>query len=340
MTDAPVDVSVLIPVFNEEAYLERATAAMLDQTYEGSVEYLFIDGRSTDASRAMLDELAARDPRVIVLDNPARSTPNALNIGLRRARGTFVARMDAHTYYSPDYLAIGVERMLRGGAVSVSGPMIATPAGGWSPVVALALNMTFGTGGATFRHTRDAEFEVDTGFLGVWYRDTLVEHGGWNEEWPIDQDFELAVRLRQAGGKLLCVPAMAAAYIPRDTLRGLMKQYWRYGYYRTKTALRHPSSMRRSQAAPPAIATTAALAVVAPRYVRLAARAGLGAWLLATSRASLRARAQGAPVRDAAALPIVFAIMHFTYGFGFLAGCVRMGVPFEALRGLARKRDG
>lgn len=338
MTDGHVDVSVLIPVYNEEAHLERAAAAMLDQTFDGVVEYIFADGRSTDRSRQILEGLAARDARVHVLDNPARRTPNALNIALEHARGELVARMDAHTYYPRDYLAIGAERLRRGGAVNVSGPQIATPADGWSRIVALALNTAFGTGGASFRHNREREFEVDTGFAGLWYRTTLTDQGGWDEAWPIDQDFELATRLRNDGGVLLCVPAMAAAYIPRDTVKGLAKQYWRYGYYRTKTALRHPSSMRRSHAAPPALALTALAAVAAPRRMRFAARVGLGAWSAATVRTCLRARRDGAPLADAARMPVVFAVMHLTYGYGFLAGCLRMGVPFAALRGLLRRR--
>jgi succinoglycan biosynthesis protein ExoA len=339
MTSSPVDVSVLIPVYNEESHLERAAAAMLQQTFEGRVEYIFVDGRSTDRSREILDDLARRSPHVKVLDNPARRTPNALNIALGHARGEFVARMDAHTYYPPDYLRIGVERLHQGGAVNVSGPQIATPAGGWSRGVALALNTTFGTGGASFRYNRDSEFEVDTGFAGVWYRRTLIEQGGWDEDWPVDEDFELATRLRNDGGVLVCVPAMAAAYIPRDTLKGLAKQYWRYGYYRTKTALRHPLSMRRSHALPPALALTAVFAVAAPHSVRLTARLGLSAWTAGTVRACVRARREGASAADAARMAIVFAVMHFTYGYGFLFGCLRMGLPLAALRGLLGRRS-
>ena len=109
-----VDVSVLVPVLNEEAHIRAAADAMLAQRFNGRIEFLFIDGGSRDRSRAILTEAAARDPRVRVLDNPARRTPQALNIGLRAARGTYVARMDAHTHYPPHYLAMGAERLARG----------------------------------------------------------------------------------------------------------------------------------------------------------------------------------------------------------------------------------
>ena len=65
----------------------------------------------------------------------------------------------------------------------------------------------------------EREFEVDTGFTGVWARETLRRHGGWDEGWPVDQDFELAARIRAEGGRIVCVPEMAADYIPRNSLR-------------------------------------------------------------------------------------------------------------------------
>lgn len=329
-------VSVLVPVLNEEEHLRDAAARMRAQRYEGDVELLFIDGGSNDSSRAILEGLAAEDARIRVLDNPARRTPHALNIGLRAARGDVIARMDAHTHYPEDYLAVGVSRLLRGDAISVSGPQIAVGRGTWSRRVALALETPMGVGQARFRLGADAEFDVDTGFTGLWLRSTLEAHGGWDEEWLIDQDHELAVRLSAAGGRHVCVPAMAAEYIPRDSLRRLARQYWWYGYYKVKTVRRHPDSMRPSHLLPPGVAATAVAAVAAPRPVRRLARLGLGFYLAAIGQASLRTRGR-APAADVATLPAVFATMHLSYGFGALWGCRRMGVPAAAVGSVARR---
>jgi len=106
-----VDVSVLTPVLDEERDLDGVIANMLAQRFDGGVEFLFIDGGSTDRSADILEAWRQRDGRVRVLRNPARWTPHALNIGLRGARGEFVARMDAHTHYPETYLARGVERL-------------------------------------------------------------------------------------------------------------------------------------------------------------------------------------------------------------------------------------
>jgi succinoglycan biosynthesis protein ExoA len=332
-----VDVSVLIPVRNEAPLLREVADAMRAQRFDGSFELLFVDGRSEDGSRAILDALAAEDPRVRVLDNPARRTPQALNVALRAARGRVIARMDAHTRYPADYLALGVERLERGDVDWVSGPQLAEGEGPWSRRVALALSSRLGTGGADFRHGAEEEFEVDSGFTGMWLRETLERHGGWDDEWLNDQDFELAARIRKAGGRIVCVPAMAAGYIPRDSLRRLAEQYHRYGFYRVKTSLRHPESLRRSHVLAPGLVIALAAAAVAPRMLRRVARGGVAAYAtaIAASTAGELRRAGGVDdVVDAAALPLVFATMHASWGVGFLRGCATLGVPWRALAGL------
>jgi succinoglycan biosynthesis protein ExoA len=328
-----VDVSVLIPVRDEEAVIRDVARAMLAQRFDGSIEFLFVDGRSQDATLQILRELAAADPRVRVLDNPARRTPQALNLALRAARGQVIARMDAHTRYPLDYLARGVERLRAGGVEWVSGPQLAEGDGRWSRRVALALSTRLGTGGASFRHGADAEFEVDSGFTGLWWRDTLERHGGWDEEWLNDQDFELAARIRKAGGTIVCVPAMAAEYIVRDSLGALARQYHRYGFYRVKTSLRHPESLRRSHVLAPGLVLTIVAAAAAPSPLRRPARAGVAAYAMAVVGVSARA-ARSAPMADAVALPAVFATMHLAWGAGFLRGCAVLGVPLRALASL------
>lgn len=334
MAQGAVDVSVLVPVLNEQQHLRDAVQGMLSQEFDGTVEFLFIDGGSVDGSPAILAELAELDSRVRVLENPLRRTPHALNVGLAHARGEFIARMDAHTVYPRRYLADGVHRLRAGDVASVSGPQIAVGATPGSRRVALALRTSLGTGGAGFRRAMDGETEVDTGFTGVWRRSTLERHGGWDEEFVNDQDMELAARIRKAGGRIVCIPEMAASYIPRDTLAALARQYLRYGRYRVKTAQRHPQSLRRSQLLPPALLLTAATATVAPAGpLRRLARAGIGAYFAALLASSARAASEDGSA-DAAALPAVWATMHVSYGIGFLAGCAQFGPPTAGIKRL------
>jgi succinoglycan biosynthesis protein ExoA len=327
-------VSVLIPVLNEERHIRETVAAMLAQRFDGSFELLFADGRSEDRTREILEELAADDVRIRVFDNPRRGTASGLNVCLREAHGEYVARMDAHTYYGDRYLAAGVERLQRGDTEWVSGPQVPQPVGRVSRAVSLALASRLGRGGSRkWDEDVDAaeERELDTGvFGGVWRRDRVLAAGGWDERWPINQDSELASRFLLDGERLICLPEMAAQYVPRDSLKGLWRQYYRYGLYRARTFRRHPQSMRRSHLMPSGLALTTLFALIAPRPLRVAARLALSAYLLAVAgTAAAAARDDGR--EDAATMLVVLPTMHLAWGVGSLAGMARFGVPVGAV---------
>ncbi|HEX8075588.1 MAG TPA: glycosyltransferase family 2 protein [Thermoleophilaceae bacterium] len=332
-----VDASVLVPVLNEERYIRDTVAAMQAQRFDGEVEFLFMDGRSEDRTKAILEELSRADQRIRVFDNPGRSSTAGLNVGLRNARGDYIVRMDAHTFYPEDYIARGVERLRRGDVVWVAGPQVPYGTDAWSRRVALALGSRLGTGGSARWGTGadDGERDLDTGvFAGMWHRETVERHGGWDEDWPINQDSELAARILRDGGRIVSIPELAARYVPRNSLRGLARQYWRYGNYRARTASRHPDSLSVRQLFAPALALAVVGSVAAPRPLRGLARAGVGAYAVAIAADSARVLPE-AGARDAAALPAVFVVMHGAWGFGFLAGSVRFGPPVAALARVA-----
>jgi glycosyltransferase involved in cell wall biosynthesis len=314
------EVSVLVPVRNGMAHLAEATAAMSAQRVSGDAEFLMIDGGSTDGSRAFLADLCARDPRFVLLENPGRTTPRALNIGLADARGEFVARMDAHSRYPDDYLSQGIERLRRGDVQAVHGPVLPVGTSGWSRRIACALLTPLGSGGAD-KHDLDHERPVLSGFTGVWGADTLRALGGWDEGWPVNQDVELAARLHRAGGTAVSIPSMVANYRPRSSLRALAHQYARYGHYRAKSAVRHPATRRRAHLVCPGLVLTAA-AAVAPSPLQLPAWLVLGAYGAGVAATSARAP-MGAS--DRLALPAVFVTMHGAWGLGYLSGLARFG---------------
>ena len=189
--------STLTPVLNEEREIRGAVAALQAQDLAGETEFIFIDGRSTDRTRAILEELAGGDGRIGILDNPARHTAAGLNIGLRAARGEYVARIDAHARYPRSYLSRGIDRLRQGDVDWVSGPQIPVGTDAWSRRIALALGTSFATGGSNrwrgdAAHHGGGEIELETGvFVGMWRRTTLERHGGWDEGWPINQDSEM-----------------------------------------------------------------------------------------------------------------------------------------------------
>jgi len=339
-----VDISVLVPVLNEERHIRETVAAMQAQRFDGTMELLYADGRSEDRTREILLELAEHDPRIHVLDNPRRGTASALNVCLREARGEFIARMDAHTYYGDRYLAAGVERLGRGDTDWVSGPAVPKPTGLVSRAVALALASWLGRGGSR-KWDEDGESagerELDTGvFGGVWHRSTVVDVGGWDERWPINQDSEMASRFLARGARLVCLPEMVGYYVPRNSLPKLARQYFRYGFYRARTFRRHPQSLRRSHVIAPVLAATLVGTVAGPRNIRLAARACIGAYLLAVLATGTSTAARARKPAEGAMLVAVLPAMHLGWGFGTLAGVARFGPPMAALARVLGFSDG
>ena len=334
----PVTVSTLTPVLNEERHIRGTVAALQAQEFDGTAEFIFIDGGSSDLTRTILLELAREDERIRVLDNPRRQTASGLNVGLRAARGEYVARIDGHTRYPAHYLNTAVERLRRGDVHWVAGPQIPVGTDAWSRRVATALGTRLATGGSN-RWQRDVaehrgdEVELGTGvFTGVWRRATLDRASGWDEGWPVNQDSEMASRFLRQGARIVSLPALGADYTPRNSLRALARQYRRYGMYRAKTTLRHPWTVRPPHVVLPLVATAAVAAVAAPGRARPLARAAVGVYGARVATESARASTSA---REALALSLVFGTMHMTWGAGFVEGLVRFARPSSRRLALA-----
>jgi succinoglycan biosynthesis protein ExoA len=328
--------SVLVPVLNEQAQIESTVSAMAAQEFPGEVEFLFVDGGSTDGTFETLARLAERDERIRLFSNPGGNTAGNLNVALGHARGRWVARMDAHTRYPSTYLRDGVERLQAGGTPWVSGLAVPRGHNALSRAVALALGSPLGRGGSrkwAATAGGGAEYELDSGvFGGAWERGTLLEYGGWDENWPRNQDSEMAGRFLASGQRLVLLSSMAAEYVPRDRLRALARQYFDYGRYRTRTAARHPATMRRSHLLAPGVVASAGTAVAGPwRPLRRLARAGLVAYGVVIAAATAKSRGGARTPAEAALVAPVLITMHFAHGAGAWSEAVRGRLPAAAL---------
>lgn len=337
MTALP-PVSIVVAVLDEARFIERTAAGVAAQDYAGELEILFVDGGSRDGTLEHLEALARGDPRVRVLRNPRRTQVAALNTGLRAAAGDVIVQMDAHTFYPPAYVTNAVARLVRDDAGWISGPPVPRGVDPGSRCVATALGSRFATGGADKWRSRadGGELKLDTGvFGGAWWKATLEELGGWDERWIVNHDAELTARHIGAGGRIVCLPELAAEYVPRSSLSGLWRQYRGYGYYRVATCKRHPDSMRPSHVVSIVPAATA-LAALLPGPLGRLARAGLAGYAAAALAVSARLSRLDRP-RETLTLPFVFGAIHFSWGFGFIAGCRAFGVPWAAFGSVRRR---
>jgi len=320
-------VTVIMPIRNEAAFIERSLGAVLGQDYPADrLEVLVADGRSTDATREIVAALGRSRPdiRVEVVDNPGGIVPGGMNAAIARATGEVVVRVDGHTLIEPDYVRRSVAALARTGAECVGGRMDPVSESAFGRAVALATSSPFGVGGARFHYSPREEW-VDTVYMGAWRRDLLVRLGGFDEEMVRNQDDELSYRIREGGGRILLDPTIRSLYHPRTTLRTLWRQYFQYGYWKVRVMQKHPLQMRPRQFAPPAFAAALGGGLLVSLFLA-AARLPLAALLAAYASSNLVASAWTARRGDAAAaawLPLVFVTLHLSYGAGFLVGLLR-----------------
>jgi cellulose synthase/poly-beta-1,6-N-acetylglucosamine synthase-like glycosyltransferase len=255
------------------------------------------------------------------VDNPQKTTPCGLNAAIRAARGEIIARIDAHTQYAPDYLRHCVEVLQETGADDVGGPWIARGRTYLQRCIAAAFNSAFAVGGAR-GHRSSYEGPIDTVYLGCWRREILERIGLFDEEFVRNQDGELCFRLLRAGGRIWQSPRIRSWYSPRDSLVGLFRQYFQYGYWKIRVIRKHRSLAAWRHLVPGAfVASVVVLGALAPFFVSaiVALAAVLGAYLTAVTLASLKTAASSG-WGMLPALPLVFASYHIGYGLGFVFG--------------------
>jgi succinoglycan biosynthesis protein ExoA len=125
MSVEPVEVSVIMPVINEERHLRDSVERILAQDYPGSLEVVIAVGPSRDHTRMIADGLASEHPNVYVVDNPTGKTPSGLNAAMSRSTGGIVVRVDGHAMIPTDYVSTGVKVLNETGADNVGGIMAA-----------------------------------------------------------------------------------------------------------------------------------------------------------------------------------------------------------------------
>ena len=318
-------VSIIMPVRNEAASIVPCLQAVLAQDYPADAfEVIIADGMSDDGTHEKLLELAARDGRVRLIDNPQRFVSPGLNAALRVARGDILIRMDAHTEYAPDYVRQCVEVLQETGAANVGGAWRATGRSYWQKAIALAFQSPFSSGGAG-SHAVDYEGEVDAVYLGCWRKATLEQVGGFDEALVRNQDDELSLRLVRAGAKLWQSPRIRSWYYPRASLRVLFNQYAQYGYWKVRVIQKHklPASIRHL--VPGGFVASLMLLTVLSGFSHVARwlLAGLVTlYVIANFGASLLTCRTTATCRYLLVMPLIFVVYHFGYGYGFLRGLV------------------
>jgi len=324
-------VSIVLPTFQERAFVVDCLRSLLAQQGPKIVEILVVDGGSTDGTRDLVEKFGAP---VRLVDNPRVSAAAAMNVGIAAAVGSIICRADAHTIYAPDYVDRCVAVLEETGATNVGGRMTPVGTTRFGRAVAAVTSHPFGMGPGAFHYATDRR-QVDTVYLGCWRRQDLVDLGGYDEDglqWAAE-DQELNLRIRQAGGRVVLDPSIRSWYFPRDTPRALARQYHNYGIAKASTLVKHHTLPTWRPLAPAALVAVTAIGIVARKPVALAPAV---AHLALCGGLGLRLSKE--PGVDPARAAAATAICHWTYGAGFWRGLLRVltGRGFDRRPGATR----
>lgn len=309
-----------MPVRNEAQHLEESLGSVLAQDYPGLLEVVLAVGASSDGTTGVAHRLAAADPRVRVVDNPSGRTPDALNCAIAASAHPIVARVDAHGSLPQDYVRCAVQILHATGAANVGGRAVPEGIDPTQQAIAIGMGSPLGMGSARFRVGGQAG-PADTVFPGVFVREWIDRVGGFSAEYDRAQDWEMNLRIRQAGGVVWFSPQVCVTYRPRSSLTALAAQFFATGQWRRRLSQEHSEALNARYLAPPivlAVVLGGALGATVWRPVALfplgyAAAVGVGGVVIS----------RGHPWAVRMRVPAVLATMHLSWGAGFLRGLPR-----------------
>ena len=319
--DVPT-VSVVVPCRNEKDHIHSCIRSILNQEYsKDEIEFIVVDGMSEDGTRDILKELMEEDSRLKVVDNPRRITPCARNIGIREAKGQYIAILDAHTVYAPSYIPTCINLLEEHSEVCCAGgPIISVGKGMFGRATAAAMSHPLGVGNAKHRFP-NFEGYAEGACFPVFRKEIFDKVGFFDEDLVRNQDDEFNFRVALSGGKVFLSPRAQCTYYVRETVAELFWQFFQYGYYRVVVLRKHrlPISLRHFA---PALFFSALVALFLGAYFLPGMWALTGGILPLSYVLILSLAGISVALKEGIAVglrfPIVAFIIHVSYALGFV----------------------
>ncbi len=321
----PINVSIIIPCYNEERTIAPLLDALLAQTYPAKdMEVIIADGGSTDGTLPAIEAWQGAHPdlRIKVVENTKMTIPSALNTAIKASNGKMIVRLDAHSKPHHEYVARVVEALMEERGQNVGGVWDIRPGGeSWiARSIAAAAGHPIGVGGARYRYTEQAGY-VDTVPFAAFHRSLIDQVGLFDETLLTNEDYEFNTRIRQIGGRIWLDPKIRSEYYARSNLKALARQYWRYGYWKWQMLRRYPKTIRLRQALPPLFVLALIFLTLLAPFLTLARWfliALLGLYLFILLLAGIQLAIKHKSPSFTLGVPLAIATMHMAWGAGFL----------------------
>jgi glycosyltransferase involved in cell wall biosynthesis len=323
-------VSIICPIYNEENYIEQCIHSILSQDYpKDYLEFFLVDGMSTDKTREKVEEYCKKFDFIKLFSNPHKVVPHALNIGIKESRGEVIIRIDAHCEYPSNYVSTLVHYLFELNADNVGAVLNTLPAKNNSICRAIALGSShkFGVGNSIYKVGATEIMETDTVPFGCYRREIFDRIGLFDEELTRNQDDEFNGRLIKSGGKIFLIPHLVIDYTARESIKKMSKMYYQYGLFKPLVTkkLGTPATIR--QFFPVAFVLGLLIGAILSCFSKILLIIYLFTVVFYIGIANYFSVQNALKKNDwklILILPVVFFIIHTSYGFGYLVGIYKI----------------
>ncbi|MBX7181963.1 MAG: glycosyltransferase family 2 protein [Bacteroidia bacterium] len=313
-------VSVVIPCRNEEDYIESCIRSVFQSTYS-SLEVIVVDGKSTDQTISILNQLKSEFPELKLVVNEKQTTPFALNLGIKASNGEIIIILGAHSELSSNYVQGCVEQLSKQKELGCVGGVLENVClDELTRVISLGMGSGFGVGNAYFR-TGSSSGYVDTVAFGAYPRFVFDQIGFFDEDLTRNQDDEFNFRLLKNGYKIWLSKDFSVRYYVRSNWEKLRKQYFQYGYWKVFVNRKHQTITTIRQLIPfffVCFLLSGIACLLIPGYWIFY----LFVLLSYLISACYFAYQQSSKLGSLVPLIYTFLILHLSYGWGYFRGII------------------
>ena len=298
---------------------------------KSDMEILILDGMSTDGTREIIKDIQKQHSGIKLIDNTERYQVYALNKGIQMATGDIIIRCDVHCVYPREFISEIVKYHHNKIGDNIGAVWDTHPGndGKQAKSIAKVMSSRFGMG-ISYRTIRNqnSPIEVDTVPFGSWSKETLKEVGGFNEKFIRSQDLEHNVRMKKLGKKIILLPWVKIKYFARENYTKLWKMFYQYGYWKNKVNKEHNTLSSFRQLFPPLLVLGFIVSIllftfstINPYFMvpLLSLSFVYLSFIIFASVSICYPKALSLFFHCIAA----FAVVHFSYGVGYLHGFLR-----------------
>lgn len=316
-------VALIIPCRNEEQYIEKCILSIVQSNYPQELLTVYVcDGMSDDNTRSIIKKLSEKYTQVVLLDNLKKTTPFALNLGLKKSDADIKIILGAHSEIDKDFITENVNAFKIDKDIGCAGGIIENVyENETSKIIGMAMSSSFGVGNAHFR-TGNKDGFVDTVAFGAYKKEVFEEIGYFDETLTRNQDDEFNYRVIKNNFKIYLSHKIKCKYYVRGTFEKLFKQYYQYGYWKVFVNKKHKAVTTLRQLIPlffVLFLLTGGIISFFNKYLFYGFISILGVYFIIAIIASLKFKIT---IANRFKIIYTFLILHLSYGLGYFNGII------------------